>query len=1006
MKIPYLIFRPFIFALSLLDASGALGQSPNSSLPARSGGATLDARGSAAALTIDIILPATISMNPGESIQYNLRLSNPAPSPDGILITFASSDSSKANTNYTAVFINAGQTAPSRPPSLYGFAQGSATITATAPGLNLATTMVIVGSSMALSPSFLQITGASGAMTLILSPPAASNFSVSLISSNTGVAAVPFSLPITVGTSSINFTVSAVGAGGATITATASGYPAATASALVPNSLSISASSLPKGVVGSNYSATIFAVGGAPPYSWSATGLPTGLSIFPATGIISGVPATPGSSPVTIKVTDANNSTATASLIFQANSDSGASITISSGGSQSANVNSVFAIPLAVIVRDANNSPVSGATITFTVPASGASAALSSNSAVSNAAGIAQVTATANATMGGPYTVSATMGGAAIPVNFLLTNTGLALTMTPANLAILNSLSPPGVLTLKIDSLTSPVVFTLISSNPDVATVPASLQFPTRGATLQDFLVTAVGSGTTVITAGAPGYQTVTANVTVNPDLTEGRFLEQASFGPTAAEIAKVRSLGIKGWLDSQFAMPETAIPILPQIGWATTPSQTLIRLATAPDQLRQRMAWTLGEIIVISMNKNLYSDTFVPYLRILSGNAFGNYRTLLSEIAKSPQMGKYLDMANSNKPLEADRRTDGMVGLLGGANENFARELMQLFTIGLNALNLDGSTKLVNGQPVPTYTQTDVRQIALALTGWTYPTAAGAIPAANNVENFLPPVMETRPANHDTTQKTFLGCTLPANQSVEQDLDGVLDCVFNHPNTGPFLATRFIRSLVTSNPSTAFIQRIATVFNNNGSGVRGDLQTVLRAILTDPEARQDRATVNSGKLKDQIYTIVSFTRLMNGSISLTTPISWDLWVMNMPPNNPLSVFNFFSPLYRLPLNPTLAGPEFQIYTPSESAVLANTLYRMIIQLDNDPGIDPSPFLAVARNTLQLLDLVDQKFFYGRMPAAMRVSMSRAIDASYDNTQRVQTALFLAALSGHYQTQF
>ncbi len=476
--------------------------------------------------------------------------------------------------------------------------------------------------------------------------------------------------------------------------------------------------------------------------------------------------------------------------------------------------------------------------------------------------------------------------------------------------------------------------------------------------------------------------------------LTAGRFLEQAAFGPTPLEIANVQSKGISTWLDDQFAMPETAIPIPAQSG--SVQSLTLNRLATAPDQLRQKMAWALGQFIVISMNKNIYPDEYVPYQQILSHDAFGNFRTLLADIATSPQMGKYLDLANSNKP-----------GVGGGANENFARELMQLFSIGLNQLNLDGSLKLVNGLPVPTYTQPNVLQVALALTGWTYPTAAGANPQSNNWENFSQPKMETRQANHDLTQKTLInGCVLPAGQTVQQDMDGVLDCVFNHPNTAPFVATRLIRSLVTSNPSAAFIQRIATVFNDNGSGVRGDLKAVLRAILTDPEARLDTATVNGGRLKDPIFYIVSFVRMTNGTIVPATIIPYMFVAMGETPNNPASVFGYYSPMYRLPLNPALFGPEFQIFTPTESVVEANMLFQMIHQPNSDPMIDLSAFNAVAGNTSQLLDVVDQKLFYGRMPSQMRTALATAIDASYDNTQRVETALYLAALSGQYQTQY
>ena len=474
-------------------------------------------------------------------------------------------------------------------------------------------------------------------------------------------------------------------------------------------------------------------------------------------------------------------------------------------------------------------------------------------------------------------------------------------------------------------------------------------------------------------------------------DLTAGRFLEQAAFGPTPQELANVQSQGISAWLDAQFAMPETAITMPAQS--SSVQSLTLNRMAMAPDQLRQKMAWALGQIIVISMNKNIYPNEYVPYQQILSRNAFGNYRTLLSDIAKSPQMGKYLDLANSNKP-----------GIGGGANENFARELMQLFSIGLNMLNPDGSAKVDGmGQLIPTYTQADIRQHALALTGWTFPTAPGAAPKSNNWENFSAPVMETREANHDTTAKTLVnGCLLPGGQTVLQDLDGLLDCVFNHPNTAPFIATRLIRSLVTSNPSPAFIQRIATVFNST----HGDLKLVLRAILTDVEARQDNAPKDSGRLKDPVYFIVSFVRMMNGAIVPATIIPYNFVAMGEPVNNPASVFSYFSPMYRLPFNPSLFGPEFQIFTPTESVVEANMLYQTVHQPNSDPSIDLSPFIAVAGNTSQLLDMVDKKFFYGRMPAAMRTALGTAIDASYDNNQRVETAVYLAALSGQYQVQF
>ena len=476
-----------------------------------------------------------------------------------------------------------------------------------------------------------------------------------------------------------------------------------------------------------------------------------------------------------------------------------------------------------------------------------------------------------------------------------------------------------------------------------------------------------------------------------NPTLlSAARLLEQSGFGPTPQTLASAQQMSAAAWVDQQLNLPETAIALPSDMSVAR--AQILNRLATAPDQLRQRVSWALGQIVVISANKNVYPNEYVPYLQLLSKHAFGNYRTLLKEMTISPQMGKYLDLANSNKP-----------GIGGGANENFPRELLQLFSIGLTELNIDGSPKSNN----PTYTQNDVRQFAVALTGWTYPTAPGATAGSNNWENFSQPAMEPRPANHDTSSKTLLnGVVLSAGQTVQQDLDGVIDCVFNHPNVGPFIATRLIRHLVMSNPSAAFIARIAQVFNNNGTGVRGDLRAVVRAILLDPDARQDAAPSNGGRLKDPLYAYVSFVRALGGNIAPTTQIAWLFDRMGQAVAAPPSVFGYYSPNYRMPVNPSLFGPEFQIYTPTESVLLGNEFNQILSSPNGDPSVDLAPFHAVAGDINQLLDLVNQRIFYGRMPAGLRGSLTKAVQASYDNNQRVFTALYLSALSGLYAVQY
>jgi uncharacterized protein (DUF1800 family) len=470
------------------------------------------------------------------------------------------------------------------------------------------------------------------------------------------------------------------------------------------------------------------------------------------------------------------------------------------------------------------------------------------------------------------------------------------------------------------------------------------------------------------------------------PNLTAARFLEQAAFGPTPAELAHVKQVGIDAWLTEQFNTPETQITVPSSSGNSAVQQQYLARLSQAPDQLRQRVAYALSQIIPISMNKNNYPDQIIPYLQILSRNAFGNYRTLLGEVSISSPMGKYLDLARSIKP-----------GPGGGANENFAREVTQLFSIGLYMLNPDGSQQLdAQGRPIRAYDETTVQQIALAVTGWTY---------LNNAwEDFTVP-LQPREVNHDTRQKTFLGCTLPANQTTTQDMNGTMDCLFNHPNVGPFITTRLIRSLVTSNPSPAYIQRVAAVFNNNGASVRGDLRAVVKAILTDPEARNDAALPTSGRLKDPIFHIVSFVRTLNGSISQNNGLAWMFSRVGQTPLMPPSVFSFFSPMYHIPQSP-LFGPEFQIYTPTESVLRGNFLWSIITQPGGDFSNNLTPFVSVAANTPQLIDAVDQALLYGRMPQQMRQSLAVAIAAQSDNTNRMQTALYLTALSGFFAVQY
>lgn len=504
------------------------------------------------------------------------------------------------------------------------------------------------------------------------------------------------------------------------------------------------------------------------------------------------------------------------------------------------------------------------------------------------------------------------------------------------------------------------------------------------------------------------GYATITAvsaqdNVTsgkttvsfTDPDAVHfARFLEQATFGPTPQSMARVRQLGIPAWLDEQFAKPESPWPA------ATTNNRDLVINAffgnalSGDDQLRQRVIYALGEIVVISRNKNTNANELLPWLQILSRNAFGNYRTLLGEITLDAGMGHYLDMVNSAKP-----------GLAGGANENYPREAMQLFSMGLYALNADGSVKLdANGQPIPTYTQADVQQLALAFTGWTYNNASNTPTASGQRGSYYPGPMVPAPSYHATGAKTVLGHVIPANQTPLEDVNAGLDILFHHPNVGPFLATRLIRALVTSNPSPQYIQRVAAVFDDNGQGVRGDLAAVVRAVLLDAEARNDAPGPEFGRLRTPVQHTIAMVRALG--LTSTSASNFDYLLADMGESivNAPSVFGHYSPTFRIPKTP-LYGPEFQIYSPTEAVNRANFLHSFWSASGGNLPAALQPFNAIASDPAALTNAVDHTLLYGRMPAATRAAILQALPLMYDNPQRVRTALYLTLMSGDYLIQ-
>src|SRR5580658_7927724 len=316
------------------------------------------------------------------------------------------------------------------------------------------------------------------------------------------------------------------------------------------------------------------------------------------------------------------------------------------------------------------------------------------------------------------------------------------------------------------------------------------------------------------------------------------RFLDQATWGPTPGSIAQLQQMGIANWLNAQFALNTSDIPDQPQLASNGEPNRNIhpVQAAffqntvTGQDQLRQRVAFALSQIWVVSTSGLPIAYAYPPYWRIFRDNAFGNYRDLIQAVTLSPAMGRYLNMANNNKGNPAKNTS---------ANENYARELMQLFTLGLTQLNPNGSPVLdQNNNPVPTYDQAIVTSMAKVLTGWTYPTAPGATAKTNNPAYYFGQMFSVA-AEHDVTAKTVVGnVTIPAGGTAEQDLDATLDALMKQPTMAPFVSQQLIQHLVTSNPSPAYIERVSQVFENNGSGVTGDLKAVITAVLTDTEAR------------------------------------------------------------------------------------------------------------------------------------------------------------------------
>jgi uncharacterized protein (DUF1800 family) len=495
---------------------------------------------------------------------------------------------------------------------------------------------------------------------------------------------------------------------------------------------------------------------------------------------------------------------------------------------------------------------------------------------------------------------------------------------------------------------------------------------------------------------------------TLLSDHAAARFLDQATFGPTPASITQLQQTGISSWLAAQFALNTSDLPDQPILASDGMPNRNLGPVQAAffqnavsgQDQLRQRIAFALSEIWVVSEQSGVrHAYAFPPYWRVLRDNAFGNYRDIIKAVTLNPAMGRYLNMANNNK-ANPEKGT--------AANENYARELMQLFTLGLVQLNSDGSpVPDQNQNPVATYDQAVVTNMAKVLTGWTYPTAPGVAVRADNPPYFFGQ-MSAVEHNHDTSAKTIFGnIAIPGGQTAEQDLESLLDALMQQPTMAPFVSKQLIQHLVTSNPSPGYVQRVSNVFLNDGKGVTGDMQAVITAILTDAEGRANddpNAAVNPsfGHLREPVLFLANILRGLNGTLSASNNIY--LYANEMGQNlfNAPSVFSYFSPQYRT--EGGLLGPEFQIYSTATVAdrtdAVTGALYGT---LDKSTTINLSAFLQHGSSVAGMLDYISYVFLHHTMSANLTQAATAAASAAKEPKAQVQAALYTVLTSGEYQ---
>lgn len=545
----------------------------------------------------------------------------------------------------------------------------------------------------------------------------------------------------------------------------------------------------------------------------------------------------------------------------------------------------------------------------------------------------------------------------------------------------------------------APIATTYVSSTNLQAT------YSVTGTTSSAVTVVNPSPGSTTATSVSVPFIVYQATIA-----TASRLLDQATFGPTAADIQHVQTIGLDAYITEQLGTAPTLLADIsvppPTICASNTipcqQSEWWQAAITGPDQLRQRVAFALSEIMVISTN-SVSANAAIPYQNLLVNDAFGNFSTVLKDVALSTGMGAYLNMLNSYKP------GSGQI-----ANENFARENMQLFSIGLYLLNQDGTPQLDGlGNMIPAYTEADVQAFARAYTGWTYATSTGGVPTKfpNTTPNYDSPMVPIDSAHDVTAKKLLNGTTLPANQTATQDFNGAIQNLFSHPNVGPFICKQLIQHLVSSHPSPAYVKRVATVFADNGSGVRGDLGAVVRAILLDSEARAGDTDPNfdGGHLREPILYLANVIRGLGFVNTDTTGYYGNLsnysGTLSEKPYASGSVFNFFPPSYTIP-GSAINAPEFSLENTASAVLrlsLANTIVYNGISSFSGNLTATGPLGVMAANPGNLVDYLGKIFMHGQMPTNMRTAIVNHITPMTDMGQRVRVAVYLVITSSQYK---